>query len=74
MIYELGVDTKVGWEQVLNNGRTRWRERQLRTAVTDNLHVAAEVLRSRGFTVEGGGDVKASKQHGARRRAVERMP
>ncbi|AZT92927.1 hypothetical protein CXR23_07050 [Brevibacterium aurantiacum] len=54
MIYELGVDTKDGWEQVLKDGRTLWRDRQLRTAVTDNLHVAAEVLRSRGFKVEGG--------------------
>lgn len=54
MIYELGVETEDHWEQVLNSGRALWRDRQLRTAVTDNLHVAAEVLRSRGFKVEGG--------------------
>lgn len=54
MIYELGVDTQDEWKSVLDRGRAAWRDRQLRAAVTDNLHSAAEVLRDHGFTVSGG--------------------
>lgn len=54
MIYELSVDAQPGWKRTIEGGRVRWRERQLRTAVADNLHVAAEVLRAHGFCVSGG--------------------
>ncbi|WCE41191.1 hypothetical protein PGC08_05775 [Brevibacterium sp. BDJS002] len=54
MIYELGVDPKEQWHRTLSDGRIRWRDRQLRAAVADNLHVAAQVLRDHDFEVLGG--------------------
>lgn len=54
MVFELGVDVQNDWQPRLESGRVRWRERQLRAAVSDNLHVAADELRHKGFEVNGG--------------------
>jgi hypothetical protein len=51
MIIELGVEHSARWKQVVHAGRQRWRERQLRAAVSDDPMTAAEELRNLGFVV-----------------------
>lgn len=54
MIMELGVDSSDEWRRTVNEGRRKWRERQLRAAVKDNFAIAADELRRHGFEVSGG--------------------
>lgn len=51
LIQELDFDHVAGWRQVVRRSRESWREVQLASAVHDNPHHAAEVLRGLGFDV-----------------------
>lgn len=51
VIREFGVDTQDGWEQAVNRGRAAWRDKQLRAAVRDDPHPAAQALRRLGYNV-----------------------
>ncbi|RFA14243.1 hypothetical protein B7R21_06495 [Subtercola boreus] len=51
LIVEFGIDTKPGYQAVLDAGRSDYRSTQLRTAITDDLELAAEMLRERGYEV-----------------------
>ncbi len=50
-IEECGVDSVSGWRDVVDEGRERWRRKQLRSAVRDLQAEAAEVLAMEGWTV-----------------------
>lgn len=49
LIRDCGVDRRNGWRSALEEGRERWRLKQLRTAVRDYPGAAAEVLTSLGW-------------------------
>lgn len=51
LVKDCGVDRKPEWKCALEDGRERWRLRQLRTAVRDDPDTAAEVLRKLGWEV-----------------------
>ncbi|MBO0822439.1 MAG: hypothetical protein J2P27_01110 [Actinobacteria bacterium] len=52
LILEFGFDAVDGWQQVLDDGRVRWRRRQLAAMIRDDAEHAAEVLRDRlGYEV-----------------------
>ncbi|QOR70293.1 hypothetical protein IM660_17075 [Ruania alkalisoli] len=51
LVRECGVDAHPGWRQAVADGREAWRRRQLRAAVRDLQHEAAETLRSCGWEV-----------------------
>lgn len=53
MIVELGVDATSAWRKTVEDGRLKWRERQLRAAIKDSPTVAADELRRLGFDVGG---------------------
>ncbi|MCC3275337.1 hypothetical protein LJ753_05575 [Arthrobacter sp. zg-Y20] len=49
---ELAVDSASTWQDALTEGRTLWRETQLKAATQDNPEAAAEALRELGYLVE----------------------
>jgi hypothetical protein len=49
--FEFGIDVEQGFQDVLNEGRARWRRRQIGASVRDAPAVAARVLREMGFEV-----------------------
>ncbi|GAB3305110.1 hypothetical protein GCM10027298_23950 [Epidermidibacterium keratini] len=51
LIDEFGVDTADGWHTNLEDGREKWRRKQLRSAVRDSPREAADVLRRMGYEV-----------------------
>jgi hypothetical protein len=51
LVTDLGVATKNGHMRAIQEGRARWRELQLRSAVRDNPAIAAEVLANCGYDV-----------------------
>lgn len=51
VVREFGLDTNQGWEDAVREGRGRWREKQLRSAVRDDPDTAAAVLRRLGYAV-----------------------
>lgn len=52
VITEFGLDHKQGFADVLEAGKRRYRERQLRATIRDHAEVAASELRSLGYVVE----------------------
>ncbi|MEI4271880.1 hypothetical protein TEK04_09115 [Klenkia sp. LSe6-5] len=57
LVQECGVDRRDGWLAVVQEGRERWRERQVAAVVRDAQAQAAGTLRSLGWTVTAGPDV-----------------
>lgn len=51
LIEEFGVQGEPDWREVLDRGRATWRAMQLRSAVRDDLEIAADVLRGHGYSV-----------------------
>jgi len=51
LVTDFGVAKKSGHMRAIENGRARWREVQLRSAVRDNPAVAAEALTQCGYDV-----------------------
>lgn len=51
LVTDLGVAAKSGHMRAIKEGRARWRELQLRSAVRDNPAIAAEVLADCGYDV-----------------------
>ena len=49
---ELQCDVLEGWEEAVNDGRRRWRERQVRAVVRDWQGDAVAALRDLGYSVE----------------------
>jgi hypothetical protein len=49
---EFGIDTADDWETVINEGRSRWRRKQVAAAVRDCPEEAARVLRELHYTVD----------------------
>ncbi len=52
LICECGVDRKDDWKGVIENGRQRWRLRQISTLVRDAPAEAARVLKELGYQIE----------------------
>lgn len=52
LVVEFAVDCAQGWRTSLREGRSLWRDTQLRAAVADNPEAAVEALIERGFKVE----------------------
>ncbi|NTW42480.1 MAG: hypothetical protein HGA44_21830 [Cellulomonadaceae bacterium] len=50
-VREFGLDTRAGWESAICQGRARWREKQLRSAVRDDPTSAADTLRNLGYAI-----------------------
>lgn len=67
LIYELGVDRVAGWRQVLEEGRSNWREKQLATSIVDNPMVAIRALQDLGLI-----DAAAAETASAECRSVPR--
>jgi hypothetical protein len=66
LIEEFGVDAVDGWRTRLDAGRREWRSLQLKSAVRDAPHVAAEMLRELGFEVaapRAGSDIHPDPLH-----------
>jgi hypothetical protein len=51
LVVELGIDCAIGWRQSLREGRSLWRDTQLRAAIADNAGAAVEALEEMGFVV-----------------------
>jgi hypothetical protein len=51
LVVELAIDCAPGWRDSLREGRSLWRDTQLRAAVADNAGAAVEALEELGFTV-----------------------
>ena len=49
---ELGVDVEAEFQDVIDQGRARWRRRQLAAAVRDSPETASQVLRELGYSVD----------------------
>ena len=52
LVVEFAIDCSQGWRASLREGRSLWRDTQLRAAVADNPEAAVEALIERGFKVE----------------------
>lgn len=52
LIEECGIDPLPDWRDAVDEGRERWRRRQIRTVARDAPAEAAQVLRDLGWTVE----------------------
>ncbi|MCA0145598.1 hypothetical protein [Blastococcus sp. LR1] len=52
LIQECGIDRRDGWLRVLEEGRRRWRLRQLAATIRDAQDHTADVLRGLGWAVE----------------------
>lgn len=51
LVRDCGIDHCSGWQTAVEDGREKWRRRQLRASVRDLQHEAAEALRSEGWDV-----------------------
>jgi hypothetical protein len=51
LVVELAIDCANGWRQSLREGRSLWRDTQLRAAIADNAGAAVEALEELGFVV-----------------------
>ncbi len=51
LVVELAIDCARGWRESLREGRSLWRDTQLRAAVADNTSAAVEALEELGFVV-----------------------
>lgn len=51
LVLECGVDRRDGWRAAVEDGRRKWRHRQLGAALRDAPAVAADALRGLGWTV-----------------------
>jgi len=51
LVADCGVDSKPGWQNVVEHGREAWRRRQLASSVRDIPAEAARVLHDLGWTV-----------------------
>jgi hypothetical protein len=51
LVVELAIDCASGWRESLREGRSLWRDTQLRAAVADNTSAAVEALEELGFVV-----------------------
>lgn len=51
LVVELAIDCANGWRESLREGRSLWRDTQLRAAVADNTSAAVEALEELGFVV-----------------------
>lgn len=52
LIYEFGIDTETGWQDVLEDGRRVWKDNQLGAAVRDNPTKAVQQLEIMGFKID----------------------
>ncbi|MFX1822186.1 hypothetical protein PV768_20635 [Pseudarthrobacter sp. CC4] len=52
LVVEFAIDRSVEWRSSLREGRSLWRDTQLRAAVADNPEAAVEALTELGYTVE----------------------
>lgn len=52
IILEFGIDVLPGAVKALEKGRSMYRTTQLKSAITDDLELAANVLRANGYVVE----------------------
>ncbi len=57
LVVEFAIDGAKGWKESLREGRSLWRDTQLRAAVADNTGAAAEALEELGFVVTWPGSV-----------------
>lgn len=51
VIREFGAEGKPGWQEVVQQGRARYRSSQAQTVIRKNLPMAIEVLRAHGYEV-----------------------
>jgi len=65
-IEECGVDPVAGWRDVVDEGRERWRRKQLRSAVRDLQAEAADVLRAEGWRVSPPADPASERTNSLR--------
>ncbi|ANF31937.1 hypothetical protein A0130_09850 [Leifsonia xyli] len=63
LIVEFGIDTQERYQAVLDAGRSEWRTTQLRTAITDDMELAAELLREHGYVVSDRQPEAATRRH-----------
>lgn len=52
LVVEFAIDRSSNWRESLREGRSLWRDTQLRAAVADNPEAAVEALIELGFTVD----------------------
>lgn len=52
LVVEFAIDRSAEWRSSLREGRSLWRDTQLRAAVADNPEAAVEALTELGFSVE----------------------
>lgn len=71
LVVELAIDCARGWRESLREGRSLWRDTQLRAAVADNTGAAVEALEELGFVVEW--PKSAHERPGLRRDKLEQF-
>jgi hypothetical protein len=52
LVVDFAIDCSPEWAKSLREGRSLWRDTQLRAAVADNTTAAIEALEDLGFTVD----------------------
>lgn len=52
LVVEFGIDCALGWQSSLREGRSLWRDTQLRAAISDNPGAAVEAIQEMGYKVE----------------------
>lgn len=57
LVVEFAIDCATGWRVSLREGRSLWRDTQIRASVADNPLAAVEALQERGFDVTWPGSV-----------------
>jgi hypothetical protein len=56
LVFEFGIDCATEWRSSLREGRSLWRDTQLRAAMADNPGAAVEALQEMGYKVEWTGN------------------
>ena len=68
-IHEFGLQVKGTAKQALESGRLRWRQTQLKAAISDSPMIAVEALREYGWKVEEGPNARKSTREITLRKA-----
>ncbi|MGO4250145.1 hypothetical protein AB4Y87_23370 [Paenarthrobacter sp. RAF54_2] len=71
LVVEFAIDRAIGWGESLREGRSLWRDTQLRAAVADNAGAAVEALEELGFMVSWPGP--ASEKPPLRKQKLEQF-
>ena len=51
LVVDIGVDSRLGWRQVIERSRAQWRQRQAHVVVRDYPEIAVKALRELGYSV-----------------------